>query len=210
MSGLGQKTNASKRYERRPLMEPDDIRLMPLSDVLILTRGKDPIKVRSIKHFEDPFFMDLIAKNKAPGLALIEQQKKEQERDFKVDRLEQRIAASERRATLAISPVEKITSVQGAVNTQEERSVQPRQQPTTNDLKSVVTMAHTMLALNSVVEKLPPNESAKRLGSADIQKPRISPEKRRKSAKTDFALDIQILADATKDTDDGKAQVAAE
>ncbi len=25
-------------------------------DVLILTRGKDPIKVRSIKHFKDPFF----------------------------------------------------------------------------------------------------------------------------------------------------------
>ena len=67
-----------------------------------------------------------------------------------------------------------------------------------------------MLALNSGVEKLPPNESAKRLGSADIQKPRISPEKRRKSAKMEFALDIQILADATKDTDDGKAQVAAE
>lgn len=210
MSGLGQKTNASKRYERRPLMEPDDIRLMPLSDVLILTRGKDPIKVRSIKHFKDPFFMDLIAKNKAPGLALIEKQKKEQEKDFKVDRLEQRIEASERRNTLALPPVANTTFVQGEGNDQGARTAQPRKQPTTNDLNSVVALAHTVIAFNTEVKNLPPKEETKRLGTADAQKPRISPKKMRKAKQYGFAVDVPIMVDPKIDKDDDKAQVAAE
>lgn len=61
-TGLGERTSISEKTDERPLLPPDEARRLPEDVSIIIVKGAQPLKVKSIRHFEDAHFKEILAK----------------------------------------------------------------------------------------------------------------------------------------------------
>lgn len=66
-TGLGQGTTISERTQEIPLLKPDEARRLDKSASIIIVNGKQPIKVKAIRHFEDRTFRTILEKQEKLG-----------------------------------------------------------------------------------------------------------------------------------------------
>ena len=59
-AGLGEKTSFSERTDERPLLSKDDARRLPEDASIIIVNGKQPVKVKAIKHYLDRRFKKIM------------------------------------------------------------------------------------------------------------------------------------------------------
>lgn len=62
-SGLGEKTTITEKTEERPLLTPNDARQLPDDVAIIVAKGKQPLYVKAIKHYDDPTFKKILAQD---------------------------------------------------------------------------------------------------------------------------------------------------
>ena len=183
-SGLGEKTTITEKTEERPLLTPNDARQLPDDVAIIVAKGRQPLYVKAIKHYDDPTFKNILAQDTPADWNEINEPLEKARRLRNEQQIEALMNAKEARLVVSPDdrPLKKNKNGQTIIQEQDAKQntakdvtdtpttpVTPavaRSERTTEDLAKVRGTAEASLDLNDEVKELP---AAKAVDAAPTQ-----------------------------------------
>jgi len=114
-SGLGEKTTITEKTEERPLLTPNDARQLPDDVAIIVAKGRQPMYVKAIKHFDDPTFKKILAEDTPSDWAEINEPLEKARRLRNEQQIEALINAKEGRPAITAEAATVKTNKDGQV-----------------------------------------------------------------------------------------------
>jgi type IV secretion system protein VirD4 len=143
-TGLGEKTSISERTDERPLLTKDDARRLPEDASIIIVNGRQPVKVKAIKHYADRRFKKILAQQEKLSWDLVNRPLEA----ARVTNLENRQARSEIRQ-------DKIDTENSKRQDQSTESALQAASPTVDDLNKYRNMMVEVMDVEEEGQKLP-------------------------------------------------------
>lgn len=101
-TGLDERTTISEKTDERPLLTEDEARRLPEDVSIIIVKGAQPLKVKSIRHFEDRHFKSILEQQAMIPWSLVDGDKQSR----RIDKLEANADRSQKQTDQRITRTE--------------------------------------------------------------------------------------------------------